>query len=295
MVMEAEVIVQQSVGLAKMREPFPDNLLSQLPKPTKDQNKCPPNEKRNCATCGGWHHPKVIHLTYVGHAAITDRLLDVDPNWSWEPMALDPMGLPMFDSSGGLWIKLTVLGVTRIGYGHAAAKEHMDPGAREKEVIGDALRNAAMRFGAALDLWHKGDLHAHRDEIPEGQFEEDASPPPKQLPESTEKRVTSPPKAPAASAEKKSAPAKEEKTESSAKPSSDSTASSEEKPGLDANTLKTLITECMKKNGWKLIKLREFYHDHVDEAGFEKADTMPLDKMRLLHSKLVEKAGCAPF
>jgi hypothetical protein len=28
-----------------------------------------------------------------------------------------------------------------------------------KEMIGDALRNAAMRFGAALDLWHKGDLH----------------------------------------------------------------------------------------------------------------------------------------
>ena len=28
-----------------------------------------------------------------------------------------------------------------------------------KERIGDALRNAAMRFGAALDLWHKGELH----------------------------------------------------------------------------------------------------------------------------------------
>jgi hypothetical protein len=28
-----------------------------------------------------------------------------------------------------------------------------------KEAIGDALRNAGMRFGAALDLWHKGDLH----------------------------------------------------------------------------------------------------------------------------------------
>jgi hypothetical protein len=26
-------------------------------------------------------------------------------------------------------------------------------------VIGDALRNAAMRFGVALDLWHKGELH----------------------------------------------------------------------------------------------------------------------------------------
>jgi hypothetical protein len=34
-----------------------------------------------------------------------------------------------------------------------------------KERIGDALRNAGMRFGAALDLWHKGDLHA--DETPQ--------------------------------------------------------------------------------------------------------------------------------
>ncbi len=30
-------------------------------------------------------------------------------------------------------------------------------------MIGDALRNAAMRFGAALDLWHKGDLHVAED------------------------------------------------------------------------------------------------------------------------------------
>lgn len=33
-----------------------------------------------------------------------------------------------------------------------------------KERIGDALRNAAMRFGAALDLWHKGDLHIDDDD-----------------------------------------------------------------------------------------------------------------------------------
>src|SRR5690606_24225265 len=50
-----------------------------------------------------------------------------------------------------------------------AAKPNQDPGAREKEVIGDALRNAAMRFGAALDLWHKGDLHA--DDGAQGQAE----------------------------------------------------------------------------------------------------------------------------
>lgn len=146
-------------GLALLREPFPAHLINKLPKGTKAQNECPASDKVNCKVCGGWHHPKIIHLDYVGHAALTDRLLDADPSWSWEPVAYRD-GLPAFDESGGLWIKLTVCGVTRLGYGHAAASSYKDIGAREKEVIGDALRNAAMRFGAALDLWHKGDLHA---------------------------------------------------------------------------------------------------------------------------------------
>ena len=30
----------------------------------------------------------------------------------------------------------------------------------EKQLISDAIRNAAMRFGVALDLWAKEDLHA---------------------------------------------------------------------------------------------------------------------------------------
>lgn len=147
-------------GLELLRAPFPPHQISKLPKGTKAQNECPPSEKKNCSVCGGWHHPKVVHLDYVGHAALTDRLLDADPNWSWSPLSFDEDGLPRFDKSGGLWIKLTVCGVTRLGYGHAANKGHMDIGSREKEVIGDALRNAAMRFGAALDLWHKGELHA---------------------------------------------------------------------------------------------------------------------------------------
>jgi hypothetical protein len=145
-------------GLAKMREPFPANLINKLPKGTKAQNECPANEKVNCKECGGWHHPKIIHLDYVGHAALTDRLLDTDPLWTWEPLAFRD-GLPAFDASGGLWIRLTVCGHTRLGYGHAPASSFKEIGSREKEVIGDALRNAAMRFGAALDLWHKGDLH----------------------------------------------------------------------------------------------------------------------------------------
>ncbi len=159
-------------SLEKLREPFAAHHISKLPKPTKAQTdavKADFKKGVRCKKCGSWHHPEVVHLDYVGHAALTDRLLDVDPHWTWEPVAFTEQGLPAFDQTGGLWIRLTVLDVTRLGYGHAASKQNADPGSREKEVIGDALRNAAMRFGAALDLWHKGDLHAGDDPVEEGQ------------------------------------------------------------------------------------------------------------------------------
>lgn len=145
--------------LARLRDPFPENQISKLPKPTKQQTEAVKADFKKgvrCKVCGSWHHPDVVHLDYVGHAALTDRLLDVDPHWSWEPMGYAEGGLPAFDRNGGLWIKLTICGITRPGYGSADGKNGGDA---VKEIIGDALRNAAMRFGAALDLWHKGDLH----------------------------------------------------------------------------------------------------------------------------------------
>lgn len=150
---------QTKIEAVTMRTPFPAHQISKLPKATKAQNdavKADFKKGIRCTICGGWHHPDVVHLDYVGHAALTDRLLDVDPDWSWEPVSFGPDGLPAFDRNGGLWIRLTVLGVTRLGYGDAEGKTG---GNAVKEAIGDALRNAAMRFGAALDLWHKGDLH----------------------------------------------------------------------------------------------------------------------------------------
>ncbi len=152
---------KQLEALKKLREPFPENQISMLPKPTRaqtDEVKRDFKKGVRCDLCGQWHHPNVQHLAYVGHAALTDRLLDVDPLWSWEPLATDEAGLPAIDRDGGLWIKLTVCGMTRIGYGDAPGKMGGDA---MKERIGDALRNAGIRFGAALDLWHKGDLHAH--------------------------------------------------------------------------------------------------------------------------------------
>ena len=55
-----------------------------------------------------------------------------------------------------MWIKLTVAGMTRLGVGTCSANKDDV----EKELIGDALRNAAMRFGAALDLWSKSERHS---------------------------------------------------------------------------------------------------------------------------------------
>lgn len=148
---ESTAPVEKKTGLQLLREPFLPHQISVKPKPlNKDA------QKGRCEECGGWHGLPAVHLSYVGHAALTDRLLDCDPEWSWEPLAFGPDGLPLFDKAGGLWIKLTVCGLTRLGYGDAQGKTGPDA---TKEVIGDALRNAAMRYGAALDLWHKGDLH----------------------------------------------------------------------------------------------------------------------------------------
>lgn len=138
-------------ALKKLRDPFAANQIGQLPKPFKSDAP-----KGRCDECGGWHGLPAMHLDFVGHAALTDRFLDVDPEWTWKPMAVDPTGMPLLDRNGGLWIWLTLCGVTRPGYGDASGKSG---GNAVKEAIGDALRNAGMRFGAALDLWHKGDLH----------------------------------------------------------------------------------------------------------------------------------------
>jgi len=94
-------------------------------------------------------------LDFVGHAAVTDRLLQVDPEWTWEPYATTEHGAPLVLHDGKrrtLWIRLTVCGVTRPGVGIVVG----DKDEVEKELISDGIRNAAMRFGVALDLWHKG-------------------------------------------------------------------------------------------------------------------------------------------
>ncbi len=118
--------------LAALRKPFPPEAIGKLPK-------------------GG------TQLDYVGHAAVTDRLLSVDPNWTWEPVAFAEDGGPLIRTNGNmleLWGRLTVCGVTRTEVGTCGIKD-FEP---SKQLVSDFVCRAAMRFGVALDLWSKEQL-----------------------------------------------------------------------------------------------------------------------------------------
>jgi hypothetical protein len=185
-----------------LRASFPAELVSKLPRVTcgacrdatkgnngRPWNTCQRHSYEWCDDCQQKHSTGAIHLDYVGHADTTDRLLQADPYWTWEPVARDvdkdllaaaiatgdkaivdaliEHSPPKPDAYGGLWIKMTVHDgdgeqVTRLGYGDAQGKP-AGPNA-VKEVIGDAIRNAAMRFGVALDLWSKADRSAPDDD-----------------------------------------------------------------------------------------------------------------------------------
>jgi len=156
---------EQLAGLAKLREPFPESAIAKRPqiscggcRNNRQDKVCSTHTKTTCGTCGQYVTTAHKHLDYVGHAEATDRLLEVDPTWDWEPMAKDEQGRPLIDVDGGMWITLTVCGMTRKGYGDAVGKPANTTAT--KEIIGDAIRNAGMRFGMALDLWAKTDLHA---------------------------------------------------------------------------------------------------------------------------------------
>lgn len=119
---------EERIGaLARLREPFPSKVIGRLPR-------------------GG------VQLAYVGHAAVTDRLLSIDPFWAIDFCAFDEKRNPALDADGQLHILLTVCGVTRAGVG--------DGSPVWKILVGDALRNAAMRFGVALDLWTRDELES---------------------------------------------------------------------------------------------------------------------------------------
>ena len=96
-----------------------------------------------------------INLAYVSHAEITRILIEIDPMWNWQPVAWQD-GRPATHEANGMitmWATLTLLGKDLIGVGSVRS----DKPDYEKELVGDFLRNAAMRFGICLSLWTKQD------------------------------------------------------------------------------------------------------------------------------------------
>lgn len=105
-------------------------------------------------------------LDYVGHADITKLLIAVDPTWTWEPAAwID--GRPAIhiheavqtfrngeqkkSRIATMWGYMSVLGKSLPCVGSAPA----DKEDYEKELVGDLIRNGAMRFGICVNLWSK--------------------------------------------------------------------------------------------------------------------------------------------
>lgn len=108
-------------------------------------------------------------LDFIGHARITQWLLEIDPMWSIEPVAFDEAGLPARVKHGnmvqaGFW--MTLCGHRRYCIGSVEERK-ADIG---KELISDAIRNGSMRYGLATELWSK---------LPLG---EDLEPPPAKKP-----------------------------------------------------------------------------------------------------------------
>lgn len=93
-------------------------------------------------------------LDFVGHADVTKMLIEIDPEWTWEPVAFDNDGLPAYRVENGMahmagW--MTIHGVRRLGIGSVQASK---PDLL-KELVSDYIRNASMRFGVCLSLWTK--------------------------------------------------------------------------------------------------------------------------------------------
>lgn len=88
-------------------------------------------------------------MEFYNHAYVTADLIRHDPEWSFQVGSLVERG-----SSWELQGSMTVHGVTRACVGYAL-KSKDEP---LKEAISDLIKNGAMRFGIALDLWAKGDI-----------------------------------------------------------------------------------------------------------------------------------------
>lgn len=164
--------------LDQLGAPFPPESVGHKPKITcracaNKDTKCDQHKVRKCRDCHQVITTAHLHLDFVGHAYVRERLNEVDPDWNWEPVSYNDQGLPAI-YEGCLWIRLTIAGKTMLGVGDAPGKRGGDA---LKEMIGDALRNAGQSFGIALQYWKKEPASAASEDVPDRQVERPAQTP----------------------------------------------------------------------------------------------------------------------
>lgn len=112
-------------------------------------------------------------MSYISHAIITERLSEVDPNWTFRPIATYTYADP---NTGrlhceGVEVELTVCGVSRV---EAGGPTRQDGFPNEiKNAYSDAIKRAAMRFGVGLSMW---------DSLVDAEFDDDYDDAPPQRP-----------------------------------------------------------------------------------------------------------------
>lgn len=97
-----------------------------------------------------------IVLDFVGHADVNKALIEIDPLWTWQPVAWDDNGMPKIHVANGvatMWGVMTIHGKQMLGVATVQANKPD----LYKELASDFLRNAAMRFGIYLSLWTKSE------------------------------------------------------------------------------------------------------------------------------------------
>lgn len=95
-------------------------------------------------------------LDFVGHADVNKALIEIDPLWTWQPVAWDDEGMPKIKVANGvatMWGIMTIHGKQMLGVATAQANKPD----LYKELASDFIRNAAMRFGIYLSLWTKAE------------------------------------------------------------------------------------------------------------------------------------------
>jgi len=97
-----------------------------------------------------------IALDFVGHADVNKALIEIDPLWTWQPVAWDDDGMPKIKVANGIatmWGIMTLHGKQMLGVATVQANKPD----LYKELASDFIRNAAMRFGVYLSLWTKSE------------------------------------------------------------------------------------------------------------------------------------------